>query len=66
MTQPRLSLTTILPRLPPEGRAWINSLNATWRHGAEQVLNNIGEENFIRSWRVHRDDQRKLAHDFDL
>jgi len=59
-----VSLTTILPRLPAEAQSWINGLSPEYRASTEHILNLVGEDNFVKHWRTHREDQLKLENDF--
>src|SRR5262245_60644440 len=66
MTQAKahISLTTSLARLPAEGQSWIKGLNQSYRESTERVLNIVGADNFVRDWKIHRDDQINLENDF--
>ena len=48
-------LDSILPRLPPEGQAWFNSLNPFCRRAVEHDLRAAGPELFVRYWKSLRD-----------
>jgi hypothetical protein len=57
-------LDSILPRLPPEGQAWFNSLNPFCRRAVEHDLRAAGPELFVRYWKSLRDTLEKLERDF--
>jgi hypothetical protein len=59
-----ISLTTIMPKLPAEAQAWISGLNPSFRTSVEIILNYVGEDSFIKHWRMHREDQQKFENDF--
>jgi hypothetical protein len=54
-------LNSILPRLPPEAQAWINSLPPFWRAPIEHRLQVIGADNFVEHWQAIRAQQERLA-----
>jgi hypothetical protein len=58
-------LDSMLPRLPPEGQASLNGLSRFRREPTERKLSLIDADNFIRHWRTVRDEQQRLAYDFD-
>jgi hypothetical protein len=59
-----LTLTDLLPQLPPEARDWIAGLDASDYATTERILNRIGAENFITHWQTHRADQQDAALSF--
>jgi hypothetical protein len=62
----RITFAEVMPRLPVDCQTWLNSLTPGWRNSTEYILNLIGEENFSRCWRVHRDDLDQLGFDFGI
>ena len=58
------SLDSILPRLPPEGQAWLNGLNPFCRQAVEHDLRSAGQELFVEHWESLRDTLQKLERDF--
>ena len=59
-----LSLESISPRLPPEGQAWLNGLNAFCRQAVEHDLRWVGPDLFVRHWESIRDTLQTLERDF--
>jgi len=59
-----ISLESILPRLPPEGQAWLNGLNAFCRRAVEHDLRAYGPDLFVKYWMSLRDTLQKLERDF--
>ena len=59
-----ISLESILPRLPPEGRAWVNGLNRVSRRAVEHDLRVAGPDLFVEYWESLRDTLQKLERDF--
>jgi hypothetical protein len=59
-----ISLETILPRLPPEGLAWLNGLNPFCRRAVEHDLRVYGPDLFVKYWMSLRDTLQKLERDF--
>jgi hypothetical protein len=57
-------LESILPRLPPEGQAWLNGLNPFCRRAVEHDLRFGGPDLFVRYWGSLRDTLQKLERDF--
>ena len=58
------SLESLLPRLPPEGQAWLNCLNRFCRRAVEHDLRAYGPDLFVKYWKSLRDTLQKLEHDF--
>jgi len=63
-THKPVSLDSILPRLPPEGQAWLNGLNLFCRQAVEHDLRSAGPELFVEHWESLRDTLQKLERDF--
>ena len=61
---PSISLESILPRLPPEGQAWLNGLNPFCRRAVEHDLSAAGPDLFVKYWAFLRDTLQKLEGDF--
>ena len=59
-----ISLQSILPRLPPEGQAWLNGLNPFCRRAVEHDLRGAGPDLFVKYWKSLRDSLQKLERDF--
>jgi hypothetical protein len=59
-----ISLESILPRLPPEGQAWLNGLNRFCRRAVEHDLRAYGPDLFVKYWMFLRDTLQKLERDF--
>jgi hypothetical protein len=57
-------LDSILPRLPPEGEAWLNRLNPFCQRAVEHDLRVVGPELFVQYWERLRDTLQKLERDF--
>jgi hypothetical protein len=57
-------LDSILPRLPPEGQAWLNGLNPFCRRAVEHDLRHAGPDLFVQYWESLRDTLQKLERDF--
>jgi hypothetical protein len=57
------SLESILPRLPPEGQAWLNGLNPFCRWAVEHDMRNA-PDSFVQHWEYLRDTLQKLEGDF--
>ena len=57
-------LESILPRLPPEGQAWLNGLNSFCRRAVEDDLRHAGPDLFVEYWESLRDTLHKLERDF--
>ena len=57
-------LESILPRLPPDGQAWLNGLNPFCRRAVEHDLRVAGPDLFVRYWESLRDTLQKLERDF--
>ena len=53
----------ILPRLPPEGQAWLNGLNPFCRWAVEYDLRS-DPDSFVEHWDYLRDKLEKLERDF--
>jgi len=56
-------LESILPRLPPEGQAWLNGLNHYCRRAVEHDLRAYGPDLFVKYWGTLRDTLQKLERD---
>jgi len=63
-TPSSISPESILPRLPPEGQAWINGLNHYCRRAVEHDLRAYGPDLFVKYWTSLRDTLQKLERDF--
>ena len=63
-THKPVSLDSILPRLPPEGQAWLNGLNPFCRQAVEHDLRSVGPELFVEHWESLRDTLQNLERDF--
>ena len=63
-TQKPVLLDSILPRLPSEGQAWLNSLSPFCRRAVEHDLRAVGPELFVQYWEHLRDTLQKLERDF--
>jgi hypothetical protein len=59
-----ISLESILPRLPPEGQAWLNSLNRFCRRAVEHDLRSAGPDLLVEYWESLRDTLQKLEREF--
>ena len=59
-----IPLESILPRLPPEGLAWLKSLNHYCRRAVEHDLRAYGPDLFVKYWGSLRDTLQKLERDF--
>jgi hypothetical protein len=59
-----ISLLSILPRLPPEGQAWLNGLNPFCQRAVEHDLRVAGPDLFVKYWVSLRDTLQKLESDF--
>jgi len=59
----RVSLESILSRLPSEGQAWLNSLNPFCRWAIAYDLR-AEPDAFVKYWEYLRDILQKLEHDF--
>jgi hypothetical protein len=57
-------LESILPRLPPEGQAWLNGLNPFCRRAVEHDLRFAGPDFFVQYWESVRDTLKRLERDF--
>jgi hypothetical protein len=57
------SVESILPRLPPEGQAWLNGLNPFCRWTVEYDLR-AEPDAFVEHWATVRDTLQKLERDF--
>jgi hypothetical protein len=57
-------LESMLPLLPPEGQAWLNSLNPFCRQAVEHDLRTVGPNLFVEYWKSLRDTLQKLERDF--
>jgi hypothetical protein len=63
-TAPSPSLPeSILPRLPPEGQAWLDGLNSFCRWAVEYDLRS-DPDSFVEHWDYLRDMLEKLERDF--
>ena len=58
-----VSLESILPRLPPEGQAWLNGLNRFCRRAVEHDLRTAGPDLFVEYWESLRDTLQELERD---
>jgi hypothetical protein len=59
-----ISLESILPRLPPEGQAWLSGLNRFCRRAVKHDLRTAGPDLFVEYWESLRDTLQKLERDF--
>jgi len=60
-----ISLESILPRLPPDGQAWVNGLNPFFcRRAVEHDLRALGPDLIVKYWASLRDTLQKLERDF--
>jgi hypothetical protein len=59
-----ITLLSILPRLPPEGQAWLNGLNSFCQRAVEHDLRVAGPDLFVKYWVSLRDILQKLESDF--
>jgi hypothetical protein len=53
-----------LPRLPPQGQAWLKGLNPFWWRAVEHDLRRAGPDLFVKYWESLRDTLQKLERDF--
>ena len=60
----KISLTTTLSKLPAEAQLWIMCLTPDQFDEIQTILNIVGENNFIKDWRMHKKDQEKFEDDF--
>ena len=60
----KFSLTATLLKLPAEAQLWIMCLTPDQFDEIQTILNIVGEKNFIKHWRTHKEDQEKLEDDF--
>jgi hypothetical protein len=60
---PVTSRESILPRLPPEGQAWLTGLNHFCRRAVEHDLRTAGPDLFVKYWTSLRDTLQKLERD---
>jgi hypothetical protein len=58
------SLESIAAHLPPEGQAWLTSLNRFNRRVVEYDLRNAGPDQFVQDWKSLRDTLEKLEGEF--
>ena len=58
-----VSLESILPRLSPEGQAWLNGLNHYCRRAVEHDLRTAGPDLFVEYWESLRDTLQELERD---
>jgi hypothetical protein len=58
------SLESILPRLPPEGQAWLNGLNNFCRRAIVHDLRAYRPDLVVKYWQSLRDALQKLERDF--
>jgi hypothetical protein len=58
-----VSLESISQRLPPEGQAWLDGLNAYCRWGVDYDLR-TDPDSFVEHWEYLRDTLQKLERDF--
>jgi hypothetical protein len=56
------SLESVLPRLPPEGQAWLNGLNPFCRWAIGYDLH-TDPESFVKRWEYLRDTLTRLERD---
>jgi hypothetical protein len=63
-TPSSILLESILPRLPPEGQAWLNGLNPFCRRAVEHDLRFAGPDLIVQYWESLRDTLQKLERDF--
>jgi hypothetical protein len=63
-TTEALKLESILPRLPPEGQAWLNGLNRFCRRAVEHDLRTAGPDLFVEYWESLRDTVQNLEREF--
>ena len=59
-----ISLESILPRLPPEGQAWLSGLNRFCRRALEHDLRAAGSDLFVEHWESLRNTLQTLESDF--
>jgi hypothetical protein len=57
-------MDSILPRLPPEGQAWLNGLNSFCRRAVEHDLRRVGPDLFVKYWQSLCDTLQRLERDF--
>jgi hypothetical protein len=58
------TLSSILPFLPPEAQHWIDNLPPHYRRTMQDIVDLVGEDNFLQHWQTHREDQQNIEHDF--
>jgi hypothetical protein len=63
-SKPNIALIATLLKLPAEAQLWIMCLTPDQFNEIQTVLNIVGENNFIKHWRTHKEDQEKLEDDF--
>jgi hypothetical protein len=62
----RITLASILPRLPAEAHAFFNGLGPRWHRSAEHVLNIVGADSFVTHWEHQRAEIKRLSWDFGV
>jgi hypothetical protein len=60
----RTPLESIATRLPPEGQAWLKSLNNFCRRVVEFDLRTAGPDRFVEHWKSLRDGLGSLEREF--
>jgi hypothetical protein len=51
-----IRILDILSTLPEEAQRWIKGMNSGERTCTEIILNNVGEQSFVKHWRHYKDD----------
>jgi hypothetical protein len=64
--QTRITLVSILPRLPIEAQVFFKGLGPYWRRSTEHVLNIVGADSFVTHWEYQRAEIKKLSWDFGV
>jgi hypothetical protein len=54
-------LESVAARLPPEGQAWLKSVNRFTRRVVEFDLRNAGPDQFVEDWKFLRDTLQSLG-----
>ena len=51
-----LRMLDIVCKLPEDGQKWLKGMNREELRYTETILNNVGEDSFVKHWRVHKDE----------
>ena len=58
-------LKEVRTKFPPEGQKWLDGMDHGELEGTQDILHRMGEEIFLKNWRVYKTDLDQLRLTFE-